>query len=146
MIKIYFVYIILLKSFQVFWLMSWFQVEIGGWIYQNCLERFRIFHRPSAGIACMYKECFGFKEFCKLLVFFITSQKYVNTELDKTEMLMNLKHRTLSTEMEYYQEIWKKIKTFQNIVAIFKINSIGFNFFFFLLLFVRFLGFVVVAY
>ena len=26
-------------------------------------------------------------------------------ELDKTELLMNLKNRTLSTETEYYQEI-----------------------------------------
>ncbi len=35
----------------------------------------------------------------------ITLQNYVNAELDKTEMLMNLKTRTLSTEIEYYQEI-----------------------------------------
>ena len=30
---------------------------------------------------------------------------YANVELDKTELLMNLKNRTLSTEIEYYQEI-----------------------------------------
>ena len=40
--------------------------------------------------------------------FFITLQNYVNTELDKTELLMNLKNRTLSTEIEYYQEYAKK--------------------------------------
>ena len=41
-------------------------------------------------------------------------------------MLMNLKSRTLSTEIEYYQEICNiyknkksKLKAFQNIVAIF---------------------------
>ena len=32
-------------------------------------------------------------------------QNYVNTELDKTEILMNLKNRTLSMEIECYQEI-----------------------------------------
>ena len=37
--------------------------------------------------------------------FFITSQNYVNVELDKTEMLINLKNRMLSAEIEYYQEI-----------------------------------------
>ena len=36
-------------------------------------------------------------------------------------MLMNLKNKTLSRNMEYL-----KIKTFQNIVTIFKINSIDF--------------------
>ena len=30
----------------------------------------------------------------------------MKTELDKTEMLMNLKNRTQSMEIEYYQEIW----------------------------------------
>ena len=51
---------------------------------------------------------------------------------------MNLKNRTLSMEIEYYQEIWnikkktKKLKTFQNIVIIFKINSIDFSFFLFI--------------
>ena len=50
---------------------------------------------------------------------------------------MNLKNRTLSTEIEYYQENMeylrknkKKLKTFQNIVAIFKMNSIYFSVFF----------------
>ena len=40
-------------------------------------------------------------------------------------------------EIEYYQEIWnikkkqiKKLKVFQNIVGIFRISSIDFNFFF----------------
>ena len=44
------------------------------------------------------------KEFFR---FFITLQNYVNADLDKTEMLMNLKKkkRMLSTEIEYYQEI-----------------------------------------
>ena len=37
--------------------------------------------------------------------FFITLQNYVNTELDKIKMLINLKNRTLSTEIKYYQEI-----------------------------------------
>ena len=54
--------------------------------------------------------------------------------MDKTELLMNLKNRTLSTEIEYYQDIrniFKKIlSAFQIIVAIFKINSIDFSFFF----------------
>ena len=48
---------------------------------------------------------------------------------------MNLKNRTLSTEIEYYQEIRyikKNPKAFQNIVAIFKINSIDFRFFVFI--------------
>ena len=45
------------------------------------------------------------------------------------------KNRTLSTETEYYQEkyyIKKRLKAFQNIVAIFKINSVNsiFSFFF----------------
>ena len=31
---------------------------------------------------------------------FIIQQNYANAELDKTEMLMNLKNRTLSTEIE----------------------------------------------
>ena len=54
-------------------------------------------------------------------------------------MLMNSKNRMLSTEMEYYQEIWniypppqKKLNVFQNTVAIFKINSIDFRFFCFI--------------
>ena len=58
--------------------------------------------------------------------------------MDKTELLMNLKNRKLSSEIEYYQEIRNikkikmnklKLKAFQNIVAIFKINSIDFRFF-----------------
>ena len=47
-------------------------------------------------------------------------------------MLMNLKNRTVSTEIEYYQEIWNiqkkkkkkkegKLRAFLMIVAIFKI-------------------------
>ena len=38
----------------------------------------------------------------------------------------------LSTEIEYYEEIWniKKMRVFQNIVDIFKMNSIDFIFFF----------------
>ena len=58
------------------------------------------------------------------------------------------KPRILSTEIESYQEIWnikktkqKKVKIFQNIVAIFKFNSI-----LFLFLYVGLQGFVVVAY
>ena len=38
--------------------MSWFQVGIGGWIYQNWPEHFQTFHRPSSRVAYMYKECF----------------------------------------------------------------------------------------
>ena len=68
--------------------------------------------------------------------------------MDKTELLMNLKNETLSTEIEYYLGIWnikkKILKVFQNIVAIFKINSIDFMFFSFL--YVGLLGFVVVDY
>ena len=53
-------------------------------------------------------------------------ENYVNAELDKTEMLLNFKNRTQSTEIEYYQEIWKikkkkkkkKLKAFQNIDSI----------------------------
>ena len=36
----------------------WFQVGIGGWIYQNYPERFQAFHRPSSGVACMCTEYF----------------------------------------------------------------------------------------
>ena len=59
-------------------------------------------------------------------------------------MWMNLKSRMLSTEIEIecYQEIRNiykkqnktKIRAFQNIVAIFKINSIDFSFFCFYML------------
>ena len=53
----------------------------------------------------MCEECL-FKEFLKdFFMFVITLQNYVNAELDKTEMLINLKNRTLLTEIEYYQEI-----------------------------------------
>ena len=52
---------------------------------------------------------------------------------------MNVKNKTLSTEIEFYQEIQNikekkilKIKAFQNIVAIFKINSIDSRFFVFI--------------
>ena len=69
-------------------------------------------------------------------------------------MLMNLKNRTLSTKIEYYQEIWnikkkkKKLTTFRNIVSILKINSINFIYLFiylFLFLYVGLQGFVEVA-
>ena len=58
---------------------------------------------------------------------------------------MNLKenaingNRMLSRDTEYLLKI---LKAFQNIVAIFKINSIGFSLFFFLLLYVGLLGFM----
>ena len=45
-IKTDFVGIILLRSCQVSWSVYWFQVKIGGWIYQNCPEQFLTFHRP----------------------------------------------------------------------------------------------------
>ena len=61
----------------------------------------------------MYKGCF-LKSFWKFFFsFFITWQNYANAELDKTELLMNLKNRTLSTEIEYYQEILNIKKTKQ---------------------------------
>ena len=56
----------------------------------------------------------------------------------------------LSMEIKYNEEIRnikqrkKILKVFQNIVAIFKINSIDFSFFLFL--YVGLLGFVIVAY
>ena len=55
----------------------------------------------------------------------------------------------LSMEIEYYQENMeylkkKKLKAFQNTVAIFEINAIDFRFFLFL--YVGLLGFVVIAY
>ena len=46
---------------------------------------------------------------------------------------MNLKNRTQSREIEYYQEnmeYLKNLKAFQNIDAIFKINSTDFSFLF----------------
>ena len=68
---------------------------------------------------------------------FILLRNYVNADLEKPEILMNLKSRKETTEIEYYQEIWNikkkqnkqkqdKFKEFPNIVAIFKINSIDF--------------------
>ena len=87
--------------------MSWFQVGIGGWIYQNCPKHFRIFHRPSSVVACMHKEWF----FSRVLRFFIRLQNYVNSELDKSEMLMN---RILSRNMEYF--IFKYSIFFDNIL------------------------------
>ena len=56
------------------------------------------------------------------------------------------KKQNAINEIEYYQEIEYKNnrKVFQNIVATFKINSIDFSFILFL--YVRLLGFVVVAY
>ena len=62
----------------------------------------------------MYNE--SFKEFFERVskVFFITLQNYINTELDKTEMLVNLKkqnaikgNRILSRNMEYFLKIDK---------------------------------------
>ena len=43
---------------------------------------------------------------------------------------MNLKNRTLSTEIEYQKKRKKRdiLKVFQNMVAIFKINSIDLHF------------------
>ena len=68
-------------------------VLVSSWnwwmIYQICSHHFQTFHRPSSGVACMYKECFV-KTF---LGFFITLQNYVNAESVKTEMLMCLKNR-----------------------------------------------------
>ena len=65
-----------------------------------------------------------------LLGFFITYQNYTNAELDKTELLMNLKNRTPSTEIGYYQEnmeyFFKNLQAFLNIVAILKIISVDF--------------------
>ena len=80
--------------------MYWFQVGIGRWIYQNCPESEQCqwlgtSHSPSV-------KCVFFK---RVFSFLYTLQNYVNAELNKTEMLMNLKDRTLSTEIEYYQEI-----------------------------------------
>ena len=45
-----------------------------------------------------------FKEFWKDFGFSNVKKNYENTELDKIELLMNLINRTLSTEIEYYQE------------------------------------------
>ena len=47
-----------IKILSSFLIESWFQVGIGGWIYQNCPEHCQTLHRPSSGVACMYKECF----------------------------------------------------------------------------------------
>ena len=55
--------------------------------------------------------------------------------MDETELLMNFKFWTLSTEIEYYQEIRnikKILLAFQNIVAILKIISINFRAFVFI--------------
>ena len=57
---------------------------------------------------------------------------------------MNLKNGALSTEIEYYRDIKKILKAFQNIAAILKISSIDFSLFLFS--FVGLLGFVVVAF
>ena len=69
-------------------------------------------------------------------MFFITQQNYANADLDKRGLRMYLKKGTLfkkgtlSTEIEYYKAIREKMQTvFQNIVVIFKINSIDFRFF-----------------
>ena len=55
MIKTHFVHMISLISFQVSRKVSSFYVEIGRWIYQNCLKHFWTFHRPSTGVVCMCK-------------------------------------------------------------------------------------------
>ena len=65
---------------------------------------------------------------------FITLQNYVNAELDKTEMLMNLK-KTESYQRKYntikkYRMLKKILEAFLNIVAIFKINAINSKVFF----------------
>ena len=59
----------------------------------------------------MGKECF-LKSFLKEFFFFwcFLQQNYLNAEMDKTENQMNLKTRTLSTEIEYYQKIWNIYK------------------------------------
>ena len=51
----------------------------------------------------MSKEFLGFFFRRVFRVFFYNIKNYVNAELDKTEMTMNLKNknRTLSTEIEY---------------------------------------------
>ena len=54
-----------------------------------------------------------------------------------------IENRILSRNKEYLKTT-TKLSAFQNIVSIFKINSIDFWFFFFL--YVGFLGFVVVGY
>ena len=48
-IMTHFVFIILLRSFQVSWWVSWFKFGIGGWIYQYCPECFWNFQRPLSG-------------------------------------------------------------------------------------------------
>ena len=98
--------------------------------------------KPSSGVACMYKKYFLKSFWKRFLGFFITLQNYVNTLLDKTEMLMNLKkqnannwNRILLRNIEYLKKTTtphptpEKLKAFQNIVAILKINSIDFDYF-----------------
>ena len=55
-------------------------------------------------LACVKSVFLKSFEFFFCFFVFITKQNYVNTELDKTKLLMNLKNRMLSTEIEYYQE------------------------------------------
>ena len=85
--------------------MSWFQVGIGGWIYQIVPSAFGPYighhHGLLAGVKSVFKSFERFFFFC-----FYSIKNYTNAELDKTELLVNLKIRTLSTEIEYYQEIW----------------------------------------
>ena len=88
----------------------------------------------------MYEECF-LKEFFErvFLMFFITLHNYVNSESDKTETLMNLKikrYQPRKSIIKKYEILKKKnkkkLKAFQNIDAIFKINSIDSRFFVFI--------------
>ena len=67
-----------------------------------------------------------------------------NRVTDVFEKRKLFKKGTLSTEIEYYRNAGKNLKAFQNIVTIFKINSINFRIF--LSLYVGIPGFVVVAY
>ena len=71
--------------------------------------------RPIIGhylglLACI-KSVF-LRVFVRVFRLFITLQNYINSELDKTEMLMNLKNRKLSKEIEYYKKygIFRKRK------------------------------------
>ena len=61
-------------------------------------------------VARLYEECFFFLRIFErqFFRFFMTLKNYINAEMDKTEMLMNLKKkrkekRTLLREIEYYQ-------------------------------------------
>ena len=59
------------------------------------------------------------KSFEKFLVY-VTQQNCANAGLDKTERLMDLKNRTLPTEIEYYYEIGnikKKVYIHKNVAS-----------------------------